>query len=616
VLKLHAPGCSRCDCGAGGSLPCFPCDPPAADLYLTILDGREPYRLDIPAESPVEIVLPYDLVTRSWGPSACTRLAGPHIVSANPTTGAPTYTSENTYAVFFLFCASDFTPDGDVYRGRLLLGWTLWIDPPEGPLADPCDHPENAIGSYVLNPDYLSLADCAPSCDPLRVFWQASPPLDHFPWLLADSSGTASSDIPGIDVTLCVTVLKCPGGPAVSGGDVTFHWPGTLGVTYTGTTDGSGVYCHAVARAGRWDITVEVDGCEVTGSAVVAQCTGTVNVELYHCCGHACVGVGGLFADDADDADPTALEGSAVQTLDGVTLGTSDADGRACITLTSAEMLALSGAMGDCSTRLLPVRVLGPGATEDDDGPWLRRCVTVPIVCGRTLEDAQADPTTVVMSGLKRIDDTDAYVRPAAGLEGLCDDPGCGVEGWAGRVIPVAEDVQTDHDTYTWDDGLDSGVYNLLGTGAGAVTRLFLDTERFDGTTPTTWSPWDAVAGVPAQRVEYTAPHSFAWSSRTGGFSSSGGHLWLCQGKGLIVSHEVTGFDPTAETGLDRVFVAPTLPEGGGMGTTEVVFLRFDFDFDPCDLTTETESATVANALGSGNNLDWSVVQVPGVDPP
>jgi hypothetical protein len=494
AFRLPAPGCPCC--GAGGSLPCFPCDPPAADLYLTILDGREPYRTDIPAESPVEIVLPYDPVTRSWGPSACTRLAGPHIVSANPTTGAPTYTSANTYAVFVLFCSSDFTPDGAVYRGRLLLGWTLWIDPPEGPLTDPCDHPENAIGSYVLNPDYLSLAECATSCDPLRVFWQASPPLNHFPWLLADSSGAAGSDIPGIDVTLCVTVLKCPGGPAVSGGNVTFHWPGTLGVTYTGTTDGSGVYCHAVARAGRWDIAVEVGGCEVPDSAVVAQCTGTVPVELYHCCGTARITV-----KDATNGDP--IPGAEVRIQGSDTWSTCDGSGVAVLgPLPSQTMLGLDSADGDCTTRFLPI--------EARAEHFINFCLLAEVACGST--EASPSATDILLTELDPDGDGEddlIYAGPIEGESGRdgwctddgCEEPGPAHRGYIGARLTLVPQVQIKGDDGTW--------YDVLGgAGDGAVLTYSLN-GAINGTP--SGSPWEAPAfGLTAPDIEYS------WSGTSG----------------------------------------------------------------------------------------------------
>jgi hypothetical protein len=262
--------------------------------------------------------------------------------------------------------------------------------------------------------------------------------------------------------------------------------------------------------------------------------------------------------------------------------------------------------------------ILGPGANgtrRTVRGSPLRDAVSVP--CGQTEEGAAADPTAVTLYSLQRIDDTDAYVRPAAGLEGLCDDPGCGVEGWAGRAIPVAQDILTSTDEYTFDDGFGADVYSLLPAALiGAVTRLFLDLERFDGDVPTTYSPWDGIMGTPAQRVEYHASYTASWTPRGGGSPYSvGGHLWLCEGRGLIVSLETTGVDLLSDPPPERLNVPAGLPEGSAL-TAAVVFLWYEFDFDPCDLTGGTEGETVANALDGSHDRTWSLSHTPGVDPP
>jgi hypothetical protein len=427
--------------------------------------------------------------------------------------------------------------------------------------------------------------------------------------------------LPGTVTTgqLCVRAVAAgctafESGPVIAGLSAEIINASTAGSVASGTTDADGKFCATVDLGKTYDLKVTSGDCVSTrrvylpGSCEAVPAPAAYDVIV--CCAVVCIDVSGHFADDADDADPTALQDSQVTGPDGV-VRTTDSSGRVCLNLTTDQMQNLAAVEGDCATRLLPLVILGPGSTSTSDGPWLRRCATVPVPCGQTEEGAAASPTAVTLYGLKRNDGSDAYNRLPAALATTCPPPNCANEGWSG-LIPVSEDVQTDHDTYAWDDGTSSGTYSLLGGLAGATTRLNLDTERFDGLTPTTWSPFDPAK--PPQRVEHVATHSASFTTRDGTTFGAGGHLWLC-GNELIVSFTKSGFDPTAE-GVEVLNVPSALVEGSGVGTASAIFLHYKpLDFDVCDLTSGATSATQTAAVGDYPR-DWTIRWTRGVLPP
>jgi hypothetical protein len=434
-------------------------------------------------------------------------------------------------------------------------------------------------------------------CSPFHV---AFPSLGG--WAVWDGTPTTPTS-----QTLRLTArgLGCPDGtpgPTLAGVNV----QASNGLeTVSGTTDGSGVVELVVHHGGTYRITAPDSGCpEAAFDLDVFTCDGVLESDFVICCATACLDAIGVPADDVEGSLESPMEDAEV-TIDGLGGGvqTTDAEGRVCLTLGPDAMSRLPVPGEDCTVRSATIRIRKDG--------YLERCAAITFTCGVDAETAAGSPTTVRMYGLKRSDGTDAYNKLPPALADTCPAPDCTLEGWDG-LIPVSEDVQTDHDTYAWDDGTSSGTHSLLGGLAGVTTRLNLDTERFDGLTPTTWSPFDPAK--PPQRVEHVATHSASFTTRDGTTFGAGGHLWLC-GNELIVSFTKPGFDPTAE-GVEILNVPSALVEGSGVGTASAIFLHYKpLDFDVCDLTSGATSATQTAAVGDYPR-DWTIRWTRGVLPP
>jgi hypothetical protein len=619
LAKLgKTPDCADCDCGATSGHLCLPCPIPRHDLTVRtfcILPGGITFShtdrtlhsrdncLTITATAPHEPSVDAQLGTfvPYWYSDVYTCGDDDGQFTFDPS--SPPY-----YYRVILRCGRDGSHDLSETSSttRAVLVAYLWRTEAEANAAlilnagscDTLDLPIESNGSPVF---VIQSGGASPiigaCCSPFRLAFPSfgSPAV----W---DGTPTTPTE-----QTIRVTArgLGCPDGtlgPTQAG--VLVQASNGL-ETVSGTTDGSSMVDLVVHHGGTYQISAPDAGCpESTFELDVFTCDTVITADLVLCCPAVCLDAIAVPADDVEGSLEAPMEAAEV-TIDGLGGGvlTTDAEGRSCLTLGPDAMARLPVPGEDCTVRSAVVRVRKDG--------FLDRCVPVIFTCGVDAAAAAESPTAVRLYGLKRSDAEDAYNRLPAALATTCPPPNCANEGWDGLIL-VSEDVQTDHDTYEWDDGTSSGTYSLLGGLAGATTRLNLDTERFDGLTPTTWSPFDPSKA--AQRVEHVATHSASFTTRDGTTFGGGGHLWLCDDE-LIVSFTKPGFDPTAE-GVEILNVPSALVEGSGPGTASAIFLYYKpIGFDPCDLTAGETSATQTAAVRDYPR-DWTIRWTRGVLPP
>jgi hypothetical protein len=361
----------------------------------------------------------------------------------------------------------------------------------------------------------------------------------------------------------------------------------------SGTSDADGMACFEVSDWGVYRLRATVGSCvgEWTTVAVSGCSPPEIEVPLVVCCGALCLAASGLYADDAETT--VDLEGASV-TVDGLELGTlaTDAEGSLCVELTPAQMLALPPTPGSgCASRRATVRVSKTG--------WLDRCVTVDIPCGRTLADAEADPTPVTLVGLTTPPPSpvDVFNRLPEALASLCPDSGCSVVGWASRgLVAVGMLVSVDALEYEYyldpyDHSAGTSWYSLRPTGfAGAV--CYLDTDLLDGVAVT---PGHSPFGT-GQRVEWRAFGSGNWEPRTGGgtYTTHWGLFVTATGARLVLTP--VDWDPAASD-LPAVLEVPSgLPEAPYLSTDGVMF-KMVFDLDICDFVGSDSSVTQTGAF-------------------
>jgi hypothetical protein len=185
--------------------------------------------------------------------------------------------------------------------------------------------------------------------------------------------------LPGTVTTgqLCVRAVAAgctafESGPVIAGLSAEIINASTAESVASGTTDADGKFCHTVDLGKTYDLKVTSGDCVSTrrvylpGSCEAVPAPAAYDVIV--CCAAVCIDVPGHFADDADDADPTALQDSQVTGPDGV-VRTTNSSGRVCLNLTTDQMQNLAPVEGDCATRLLPLVIRGPGSTSTSDGP-------------------------------------------------------------------------------------------------------------------------------------------------------------------------------------------------------------------------------------------------------
>jgi hypothetical protein len=405
---------------------------------------------------------------------------------------------------------------------------------------------------------------------------------------------------PSLSRQVCATARRpsCGGTPgAVVPGAAVAIYPGT-GTTATGTcTAGSGGRCClTVTDPG----TYRVEATDAAGGVGVAwvsvgACSDDQEVPVEVCGGAECLDVTGLYADDAGTTTPLDAATVTIDELPELAW-TTDSAGRACVELTTAQMLRLAPVAGSiCATRRGTVRIAKAG--------WLERCLPVDFICGSSLAAAEAAPEAVTLSGLSYPpaptgSGLDRYNRTP---ETICPDD-CSVAGLIGRnVVPVGLAAALTAPI--------AGGPDVLGSLSGVVVPWLLDATRLDTGASAHGSPFPDVG----PEVEYYAEGTGTFDPG-GCFTTYNSYKawWNRAAQQLVWDWYGTGWTGNPAVDCPDSLLPGSVPDCPecSSGTLPTRRLRLTLDtpgWSPCLPGDYDHSGTYAGGGGLGRALGYTI---------